>query len=184
MSKENLNIEEIKRHIYLFEDGEWENNFDTNCYAYALGLDYPEKAFPFRAYQLGVFGAIRYGFAPMDVCFFTYEDRLKFDLKALKIKYREIDPEEKTFYIRHDKRGENYTIDYFWSIALFDNGQDFHFLRKGFDDKWYHKYGYFSYPFNLDRDNKIILDPRECNLEDYEYRKTYQLKLTRKSSDE
>ena len=181
MSKNDINIEEIKKHICLHHDREWNNIYETNCYAYALGLDYPEEEILDYAYQLGIIGSIRYGFHPMDVCFLSYEERLKLDLKALKIKYREIDPEVKTFYIRN--KGIIRTTDYFWSIALFDNGEDFHFLRKGFDDNWYHKYGYSSSPINYDQDNRIILDPRECNLGEYEYRRTYQLKLTRRAND-
>ena len=184
MKQGKLNIEEIKSHICLTKDGEWNNRFGTNCYAFALGLDIPEKSFPFRAYQLGMFYVFQRGYNPNNFWFYPYEERLEKDLKTLKIEFKEVDPEVDNYCVKHEKNGKCDSIDYYWSIALFDGVMDFHFLRKGFDGKWYHKYGYFTSPVNHDRDNKIILDPRDCNIENYEYQKTYQLKLTRKESNE
>ena len=181
MKEKKLNIEEIKSHIYLGEDRKWENNLDTNCYAYALGIDYPEDKFFVHAYQLGAFAAIqKRGYIPNDLGFYPYVERLESDLKTLKIKFTEVDPDVENYCVINEEKG---TIDYCWSIALFDGCMDFHFLRKGFDGKWYHKQGYFLDPINHDNDNKKILDPRKCNLGDYEYIKTYQLKLTRNKSD-
>lgn len=180
MEMGKLDIEEIKSHIHLFDDGEWKNTFETNCYAYALGLDYPEDKIFFHAYQLGAFFAIqKRGYIPNNLGFYPYDERLELDLKTLKIDFKEVDPKVKNYSVTHDKN-----TDYYWSIALFDGCMDFHFLRKGFDGKWYHKNGYLLNPTNRDKNNKIILDPRKCNLGHYEYKKTYQLKLTRKSSDE
>jgi hypothetical protein len=182
MERGKIDIEEIKSHIYLCQDKEWINVDDTNCYAYALGLDYPEYDILSHAYQLGVIGSIKNGYHPMDVCFLSHEERLKLDLKTLKIKFKEIDPREKSFCKTNYFMGKLYSIDYYWSIALYSDEDDFHFLRKGFDGKWYQKNGYHSSPVDYDRDNEIIMDPRTCNLGDYEYRNTYQLKLTRKAN--
>lgn len=182
MEKRHLNIEEIKSHIYLFGDRKWKNNSDTNCYAYALGLDYPEDQLFFRAYQLGAFSALqKRGYIPNNLGFYPYDERLENDLKTLKIEYTEVDPDVDNYYVLNKEDG---TTDYYWSIALFDGCMDFHFLRKGFDGKWYHKQGYFLSPINYDTNNRRILDPRKCNLGNYKYIKTYQLKLTRNTSFE
>ena len=180
MKKTRLNIEEIKSHICLCHDRKWESNGKTNCYAFALGLDYPEENFSFDAYHLGAFHAMqKHGYVPNDIGFYPYEDRLENDLKTLKIEFTEIDPEADNYYVINRENG---TIDYYWSIALFDGCMDFHFLRKGFDGKWYHKQGYHLNPIDHDNSDRKILDPRKCNLGDYEYVKTYQLKLTKKTS--
>ena len=180
MEKTKLNIEEIKSHICLREDATWENSEDTNCYAFALGLDYPEDKFFCHAYQLGAFAAMqRRGSIPNDLGFYPYEGRLENDLRTLKIKFTEIEPNVENYDVINKEKG---ITDYYWSIALFDGCMDFHFLRKGFDGKWYHKRGYFEEPRDYDSDGKTILDPRKCNIEDYEYIKTYQLKLTSKTS--
>jgi hypothetical protein len=181
MGTGKIDIKEVKNHICLFLDKEWEYVDDTNCYAFALGLDYPESQILSHAYQLGVIGSIKYGIRPMDICFLSHEDRLIIDLKTLKINYSEIDPSEKSYCKTNYLKGRLRSIDYCWSIALFGDGEDFHFLRKGFDDIWYQKNGYHSTPVNYDKDNKIILDPRTCNLGEYEYIKSYQLKLTKKN---
>ena len=180
MEKAKINIEEIKSHICLRKDRIWKNIEDTNCYAYALWLDYPESKFPYMAYQLGSFSAMqRLGNIPNDLGFYPYEGRLEKDLRTLKIKFTEIDPDVDNFCVINEETG---TIDYCWSIALFDGPMDFHFLRKDFDGRWSHKRGYFEEPRDYDSDDRKILDPRKCNLEDYEYIKTYQLTLTRKTN--
>ncbi len=180
MEKTRLNIEEIKSHICLRKNRTWKYFEDSNCYAYALGLDYPEDGFFLHAYQLGAFAAMqKLGYIPEDLGFYPYEGRLENDLKTLKIKYTEIEPEADSYYVINKEKG---TIDYYWSIALFDGSMDFHFLRKGFDGKWYHKQGYFLKPIDHDNNDRKILDPRKCNLGNYEYVKTYQLKLTTKTS--
>ena len=48
--------EEIRNLISLKEDY-WEYDFDTNCYAFALGLDVIEDDIVKDAFQLGVMGS-------------------------------------------------------------------------------------------------------------------------------
>lgn len=172
-----LSIDEIKQLISLKEEY-WEYDLDTNCYAFALGLDFPENEIVKNAYQLGIIGATINNRPINQLKKMTFEERLFLDLRTLKINYEEVLPSEKSgfdFYTKND--GITYLNNY-WLIALFSNDKNFHFLRKSYDGIWYQKHGYFASPINYDNDKRIITNPKQCNITGYQYIKTYKLKYT------
>lgn len=164
-----IDYTKIKDLISLREDY-WENDFDTNCYAFALGLDIPENEIMKDAYQLGVIGATVKQI-PMEVLKeLTYEERLILDLEVLDINRQDSTINDSSgFWI-----GNNY-IDTWWIISLLSNGKNFHFIRKNYDGIWYQKWGYFAPVTNLDFDKKIITNPNEANFGEYKLVKTYKL---------
>lgn len=175
MNKLNMNIEEIRNQISLTTDL-WKNEKGTNCYAFALGLDIPEDKISKDAYQIGVLGYNLIGYDYRDIVFFSYEERLKLDLMALRIKLKETVPDFDPIIKYYNEKGESFT-EYSWPIALFESSEDAHFLRKSNDGLWYHKYGYESEIINRDINDKIITNPKECDLGKYKYKKTYKLTL-------
>ena len=95
----------------------------------------------------------------------------KLDLEGLKFDCEEASPLEKPRCIK-DRVS--------WLISMFESEEDVHFLRKNSNGIWWHKQGYiFSSPTNKDQYRKIILDPRDCTLGNYEYKKTYKLSMKR-----
>lgn len=161
----NISIDDIVDYISLKCDY-WENAMDTNCYAFALGLDIPEYEIAENAYQLGVIGAILNDIDIRKLFKMTYEERLALDLNSIRIPFKECDPLEKL-------KIEQYKIAMF---ANYDRVNDFHFMREDFDGIWWQKWGgLISYPINKDNDKKIITDPRTCNIGEYKYIKTYAL---------
>lgn len=165
MEKLKISTEDILDYISLKCDY-WENAMDTNCYAFALGLDIPEDEIVKNAYQLGIIGATINNISLSKLKNMTYEDRLALDLNAIGIPFIECDPLEKIKF-------EQYKIAMF---ANFDCTNDFHFMREDSNGIWWQKWGgLFSYPINKDYNSKIITDPRVCNIGEYQYIKTYAL---------
>lgn len=180
MGKLNLSINEIKQLISLREEY-WEYDFHTNCYAFALGLDVVEDEIIKNAYQLGIMGANIKDIPISELKRMTFEERLVLDLAALKINYKEVSSTERSGYDFHYNKNNRITsADYYWLIALFSSGESFHFLRKSYDGIWYQKHGYFAPVINYDSDRKIITSPEQCNINGYEYIKTYKLKCLKK----
>lgn len=177
MSSLKLSSYEIKQLISLKEDY-WENNFDTNCYAFALGLDIPENEIIYNAYQPGIIGSTIYGLPAKILINMSFEERVFLDMRALKIQFNETLPSDETKY----KFIKN-SIEKTWIVALFSNNKDFHFVRKSYDGKWYHKIGYFGKPTIYDSNHKIISGIESCTILDYQYVKSYKLqyKLRNKS---
>ena len=58
-------------------------------------------------------------------------------------------------------------IIYQWIIAIFiSDAGDFHFMRKSWDNDWWHKRGYnLENPINYDDNFKTIYDPEKCNID-------------------
>lgn len=155
----------------------WMHLFSTNCYAYVLGLDIPERKIMPNAF---VPGTISHGKQNLDRAFTMEELLLNLfdDFNFLGIDFTKCNP--------HDEIEENE-----WKIALFTSYyadimeyyfleeyyQDFHFMRERKDGTWYHKKGFNYRPKNIDSNKQIITDPRICHLKDYNYRLTYKLKL-------
>ena len=183
MSSSEVNIDEIKNKIILKEKY-WVNIYSTNCYAFALGLDIPEKDMPF-AYQPGSIYCHVNGVAYDDVRYNRYEKNLLLDLEALELEHEEADPNENTtINISYDENG-NAIVEYSWLIALLKSEQrnDYHFLRKTPNGIWYHKQGWTGCPdCHNDSGTKILRDPTIKHLFYHdEYVNTYRLKLTKKS---
>ena len=183
MSSSKVNIDEIKSKIVLKEHY-WENIYSTNCYAFALGLDIPEKEMPF-AYQPGSIHCYVNDANWDDFKYGNYEERLLLDLKALELDHEEADPNgETTINITYDENGDA-IVEYSWLIALLKSQQrgDYHFLRKTPNGIWYHKQGWDSSPRCGDwGDFKVVRDPTVKHLFYHdEYVNTYRLKLTKKN---
>ena len=175
MQHNKMSAEEIRNRIILYKKN-WRNIKTTNCYAYALGLDVPEKKICNYAYQPGVMSNHNIPFMAKDlVPYDTFIDSVNSDLDYLGIEVKEINP--------------NQTIEsYEWKIALFVPLDilnhpymidDFHFIKQYPDGIWYHKYGYQGNITNNDDQNNIIINPKLCVLDDLVYDKTLCLKLKR-----
>lgn len=171
-----MTLNKIRGQIQIYPEN-WVNLYETNCYAYALGLDIKESQICSRAYQPGNIS----GTSDLDRFkeYFLYSDLiigLEKDLEALSISYREIEPTEQ---IKSDE----------WKIALmvenynkniFDGSLfNFHFLRTNKNGIWTHKSSYLGPISKKDNLNQIIIDPRECDLFSYEYKKCYALSLNK-----
>lgn len=137
-----VNEKKIKSYISLKSDY-WENILKTNCYAFALGLDVPEHEIFLSAYQLGFMAKEKFNIPLCEIKEMTYEQRLLLDLKALKIAYEVIKDDKIVGYYEVG----NYVCNY-WDILLFSHcsHRDFHFARRGYDGKLYHKMGYWNVP--------------------------------------
>ncbi len=163
-----MSLQEI-RNLIDIEKKEWVNIFDTNCYAYALGLDVPNYQIRDFAYIPGTIAGSR-----VDLVFnsvFAYNDLIRnmfLDFQALGIDYKEVNCFDPVF-------------DDEWKIALFISKvygglDDFHFLRQRRDELWYHKSGVFGVS-SYDDGGLLITDPRKCFLDGYTYNKCFCLKL-------
>lgn len=145
-----INEKNIKSLISLKEDY-WENNFTTNCYAFALGLDIPEDEICKNAYQLGFIACKKFSLQIKDVLKLNLEERFLLDLKALKIAYYEIEEEQTAgwYYLG------NYVCHY-WDVVLYLNGKDFHFSRTNYDGELYNKVGYFGIPLKCEKNVEYL----------------------------
>lgn len=111
--------------------------YETNCYAFALGLDIPEKNIKPYAYQPGTISNAT--FKLYKNAQFKLDDIIRnvySDLDYLNISYRKIDSKDDL-------------LDDEWKIALFTSDTDrgpfshFHFLRQLQENLlWYGKEGY------------------------------------------
>ena len=135
------NNEDYIRSLISLKEEYWENDFDTNCYAFALGLDIPESEIGKNAYQLGFIASQKFGLSFQDILKLSFEDRFTLDLKALKIAYFEITKDEKAgwYYLG------NYVCTY-WDVILYVKNNDFHFAKRTYDGELYHKIGYLGKP--------------------------------------
>lgn len=173
-----LKIDHTKiKYLISLREEYWENNFDTNCYAFALGLDIPENEIIKNAYQLGIIGAIVKQI-PMEVLKkLSFEERLILDLEVLGINWQASTIDESSGF----KIGNDCTESW-WLISLLSNGKNFHFIRKSYDEIWYQKWGYFAPVINYDFDKKIINNPNNANFGEYKLVKTYKLSYTEKDN--
>lgn len=167
---------QIKDLIRLREEY-WENDFSTNCYAFALGLDIPEEEITENAYQLGVIGAIVKQI-PMEVMKrLSFEERFILDLEVLGINWQASTIDDNSGF----KISNGYT-NLWWLVSLLSNGRKFHFIRKSYDGIWYQKWGYFAPVVPFDFDQKIITNPNDANFGAYKLVKTYKLSYTEKDN--
>ncbi|MDE5539295.1 MAG: hypothetical protein K2J20_02270 [Bacilli bacterium] len=164
-------LQELRDSIDLRKK-DWINRPYTNCYAYALGLDIPEKQICSYAYSPGVIGQSDV-FLPKYRTY-SYEqliNNMLMDFDALGIACREADTTD-------------CVLDDEWKIALFLTGThkeiiDFHFLREHQDGIWYHKAGKQGLVTNLDDYHQIIYNPQNCILLQRSYDRCFTLTLKR-----
>lgn len=179
MNKLKMSSEDIRNLISLREQY-WEYDFETNCYAFALGLDVPENDIVKNAYQLGVMGVISKDMPISMLKDLSLEERMMLDLDFLEIDCCEAEPCESSSFKFIYRKNNVIACDHIWTIALFNDRGSFHFMRKSYDGEWFHKKGYLAGPINFDSDRKIITDPRECNINGCQYVKTYRLSYREK----
>lgn len=172
----NMTPKEIKDLISLREEY-WEYDFETNCYAFALGLDVPESNIVKNGYTLGVIAANMFKIPVCELAEMSFEQRFLLDLKALKIACIETSPESPT-YVENTGPYERL----YWTVSLLCRDDNFHFLRKNYDGEWYHKVGCFGFPIKTDSNKDLITDPKKASIFDYEYVKSYQLHICRRSN--
>ena len=165
-----LSLNEIRGKIQVYPDS-WVNIYDTNCYAYALGLDVCESSICRGAFIPGVISGVNsFDVFSKDFDYDSFIEGLENDFQLLNILYREIEPEEK---IDADE----------WKVALYVDFDvrgflfDFHFVRTNPQEVWMHKVGFSGPPTVNDYYDNAIIDPRKCELDTYEYKKCYALKL-------
>ncbi len=167
-------IDDINKQMKFNCCGYWDNYLSTHCYAYALGIHIPEDRITINAYQPGTIGSIIFNIKLEKIHKMSLEEKIYLDLTALNISYSECSQSEISC-IKFD----NDYITYQWIIALFTGIDDFHFMRKNWDNIWWHKLGYsLQKPINYDDNFETILNPLECTIDDYKYLKC--LKLTYK----
>lgn len=129
----------------------WENDFNTNCYAFAPGLDIPENEICENAYQLGFIGAKEFGLQIKEIKKLGIEERFLLDLKALKIACDETDEIHQATW----QYLGNYKCRY-WDVLLYSNGENFHFARVNYDGELYHKVGYFGTPIMYKENTELL----------------------------
>lgn len=172
MNNLNMSIEDINNQMHFNCRGFWNNLLSTNCYAYALGIDIPEDKIIYRAYQPGTIGSNVFNIQLAILNKMSLEEKIYIDLKALNISFSECSQTE----ISCDNF-ENDFIVYQWIIALFlsDDG-DYHFMKKSWDNIWWHKRGYnLENPINYDDNFETIYNPVKCELDGYKYVKCLKL---------
>ena len=164
-----MSIKKIKKAMEVEKDYKsWINIGNTNCYAYALGLDIPEWRIHWKAYNLGYF-ALFSKYKKEDELK-TYEDRLIADLEFLNIDYDVC--LDIGYHCDFDPCYEKHRDILFFQKLKCGEDSDFHFARYGKDGKLYHKKGWGR-------------DPLETTIEDiekdgYKFSKRYRLYLDRK----
>lgn len=154
----------------------WMHVLNTNCYAYALGLDVPEQKICPHAYEPGVMSGNNKVLPHM----YTYNTLLQnilADLNFLNISYKEVNPSYQT------SDGE-------WKIAIFTStigyefedflADDFHFLRQMPNGLWYHKQGWKKGIIKVDSLGYTIDDPKYCCIDSYHYEGCLKLKINKK----
>ena len=136
----NMPVKKIKESISLREEY-WENIFETNCYAFALGLDIPENNICKNSYQPGIIASKTFNISLNELARLKIEDKMILDLRALKIGFKLSEVNTKQEYISLG----NYWCN-LWDVLLFLNENDFHFARINYNGEMYHKIGYFGFP--------------------------------------
>lgn len=108
----------------------------TNCYAYSLGVTYPEKKNEYL-YRPGFTEELEYEVGNTE----DLMDKIELDLQNLKISFRRFDlKDEKSL------RKNEYLIKVLYSFVSRFN-DDFHFIRQDKDTGiWFHKQGWYNQP--------------------------------------
>ena len=146
----------------------WNSKYNTNCYAFALGLDVPQDNICHHAYYPGNIAhnvlattTNDYGITKEEI-----EEQLFFDFRALRMTYQAFQDEDKYQYLKVLDHP-----DFYWDILFFLNPSipDYHFARVTNDGKLYHKQGW-------------QLNPRETYIKEiestgYEFVKRYRVCL-------
>lgn len=120
----------------------------TNCYCYALGIDYPRLFF--ERYLYAEIDSFYHELGFISRCSKPYViskkiENLYKDLETLNIRFYETDIDSQT---KHDG----------YKIAFYncDNSCDFHFFRQNIDGSWSEKQGYSSRFFKVSKLEPVV----------------------------
>ena len=177
MNSLKMSIDEINQQMKFSSNKLWNNVFGTNCYGYVLGIDISENDIIKGAFQPGTIGSVVYNISDDDLDKMSLEERMYLDFDALNISYSECSESEvSSFYV------ENGFIVFQWIVALFIwEGFDFHFMKKAWNNVWWHKRTYDgTYPTNQDDIYNKIYSPQKCFLKNYKYVKCLKLRYREK----
>lgn len=167
-----MSLNEIRGKIQINPEY-WINLFETNCYAYALGLDLVQSDICKGAYQPGTISG---KYTLWDKENFTYNELIagiESDLSALMINYQEVD-------FNYDTNDDEWKIAVYTKQSGYEQFSDFHFLRTTRGGIWMHKDGFMGSPTKKDYLGNIIKNPVDCFMCSYEYKKCYVLKKNEK----
>ena len=173
-SELKMSVEELRSKIDLTKK-KWKNIRDTNCYAYALGLDVKAQEIMEEAYMPGFMAGYEY-YPPYDYTLSNLTTGLYKDMDFLGIDIKEVDPKEQLSeeewkialsVLFHPSREKNPHEDRILS---------FHFFRE-INGVWVHKPGFKKRITNKDRKRKIITDIENCNIGYHKLQACYSLKL-------
>ena len=172
------NIRRIMQDGICFEDrlSEWKNIIQTNCYAFALGLDvkeddiYPDA----NAYWVGNIANLVIGTETDDEADSVerVERLLLNDFQALGINYQVFQDVDKYQYLKELEHPNDC-----WDILLFIDSSihDHHFARVGRDGILYHKpgWGYAPKATSIEHIERI----REWSKSRFVFEKRYRVSL-------
>ena len=171
-------IPDVKKLINPFKE-DWVNIEETNCYAYALGLDAGNiDLHSLFNYNPGTFIEEEL-YLPFSIK--ELLSNLEGDFETLGIEYIEVNPD---FIINKDGLKKEWKISVMATREYSLKYYDFHFLRQTINGIWTHKKGFREEPTNLDSEHKKIINPIDSIIETgglflntrYEYIKTYCLR--------
>ncbi len=172
-----MSLRKIRGSIQVYPEN-WINVMETNCYAYALGLDIKENDICKYAYRPGTISVNRKLFVYKDekeemlhskyLSYDSFIDKLESDLECLNLEYREAG------------LGEPIDSDE-WKIALLtrkddDRIRDFHFIRQNSDGIWTQKKDYYCGIDTVDCVDETVKYPAYGHWKSFEYGKCYVLK--------
>ena len=160
-------VDEIKSRISLYSDDSWNYEINTNCYAYALGLEMNEEEICPNAFVPGVIASNVLNISFNDIRRLPVEKRMLLDLKALELEYKVSNKK-----MKEDCYSSNGFWYRSWDILLFLGNRDFHFSRINCFGEMYHKQGWFLRP------KKTSLP--EIEKLGYTFTKRYRLSLKEK----
>ena len=181
IDEESIKI--LKNHIKI-NNNEYNQN-DTNCYSYALNIDYPYtllesyKKEYLNVYKVGTISGIKKVYTKEKL-----EEALFSDLNILDIDIKKINLDEQL--LENEWKIAMFSTDVYYDYIL-GKVLDFHFIKQNFgEDIWTHKVGYNGTISNLDDNKKLIINPKEFYFEDtkdifnkncpYEFINCYKLK--------
>lgn len=130
---------------------EWKNIIKTNCYAYALGLDYNYEDLGINGYEPGFTYDLK---LPSNFDGSDLINNVVKDLDNLGIDFRHVND----FYkLKDDEWRIAIYGGYRYSCDMFD---DYHFMKQTKDGIWIHKSGYYGKPICLQT------SPKKCYIDE------------------
>lgn len=173
-----ISIDQIRQQIQVYPQS-WIHLFETNCYAYALGLDIKQKQICPGAYAPGTISQTNEIFFQTKFSYDNLIDGIESDFNLLGIDYREGLPDEKipndmwkvALFVRYEKVLNIST----WAFENTNLLTDYHFIRANSNNIWTYKNGFSGH---IERTKEPIHS--NFHYDDYEYQKCYILRLDKR----